>query len=296
MPRLFAPALLVLVALLASPGFAADDNDKVIGALGALQPKSGQVQVSGLGGNVLATLRVGTGDAVKKGDVLADYRAPALGAEDVRVIEAELAQIDGNNAEDLSVQKLAIDKARGDLGRAQENLDSYVKLARQAQVKSVLSERKNAVADARNALDTARAEYKRIEIRAKLARTVAEARLERAMAAAAGGALISPMSGIVMAVLKQPGESADGPVFTIADLSTMQVECEVYEGDLARVSVGQKVTVSSKALGQEIQGTVVRVGRQVNPDNRVGKVWADLDTSDVAARYIGMEVNVKILP
>ena len=52
-------------------------------------------------------------------------------------------------------------------------------------------------------------------------------------------------------------------VLTLADLSRLQVETTDFsERDVARVAVGQPVTVFVEALGKEIPGRVLRIAPQ----------------------------------
>jgi multidrug efflux pump subunit AcrA (membrane-fusion protein) len=54
------------------------------------------------------------------------------------------------------------------------------------------------------------------------------------------------------------------------------------------------VQVSNSALGAPLSGEVERIGRTVDPVNRLAKVWVKLDNPTPADRYIGMQVDVRI--
>ena len=81
----------------------------------------------------------------------------------------------------------------------------------------------------------------------------------------------------------------------MADVSEMIVECEVYEGDIQNIKVGQRAEVSSKALKNTLTGSVFFVGRLVSTDRKVASILVALEQSEEASKFIGMEVNVKIL-
>jgi Cu(I)/Ag(I) efflux system membrane fusion protein len=91
--------------------------------------------------------------------------------------------------------------------------------------------------------------------------------------------LASPVSGIVLekravqGMRFMPGEM----LYQIADLSTVWVVAEVFEQDLARVTVGQPASVSFSALpGKVFSGPVTFVYPTVTPETRTAKVRIQL--------------------
>jgi cobalt-zinc-cadmium efflux system membrane fusion protein len=89
----------------------------------------------------------------------------------------------------------------------------------------------------------------------------------------------SPIAGRVLdrqAVLGQYAEPAT-PLFTIADLSRVWVIAHVFERDALNVTPGSTAHVTVAALpGQEFDGDVALVGRQVDPDSRTVPVRIEL--------------------
>jgi multidrug resistance efflux pump len=74
--------------------------------------------------------------------------------------------------------------------------------------------------------------------------------------------LISPISGVVVSVSGIPGEviSPGQVLFFISDVADLHVETtDLSERDVARVQVGQEVTVSIKALNLDVLGHVTRI-------------------------------------
>ena len=74
----------------------------------------------------------------------------------------------------------------------------------------------------------------------------------------------APISGTVLRVLLRPGESfstiTPKPLLTLADLTGRRVRAEVDEKDVAKVSVGQKVFVTSEGQSsQRFTGHVTRL-------------------------------------
>jgi HlyD family secretion protein len=117
----------------------------------------------------------------------------------------------------------------------------------------------------------------------------------------------APSDGQIIEVIANPGEAVQGRVILrMGDVSEMYVLAEVYEADVSRVRLGQHVEISSSALSQPLTGTVERIGtnvfkrqvRNIDPqadtDARVVQVRARLDNSDEAARFVGLQVDVRI--
>ncbi len=73
-------------------------------------------------------------------------------------------------------------------------------------------------------------------------------------------AVVAPLDGVVtQRNANEGGRSGDGPLFTVADLSTVWVELSVFPRDLAKVRVGQTVRVRSADTGLTADGKVVYV-------------------------------------
>lgn len=70
----------------------------------------------------------------------------------------------------------------------------------------------------------------------------------------------APLDGVVTQRNANEGaQSGDGPLFTVADLSSVWVELSVFPRDLAKVKVGQAVRVRSGDTGLSADGKVVYV-------------------------------------
>ena len=83
--------------------------------------------------------------------------------------------------------------------------------------------------------------------------------------------LRSPFSGIVAEKDLTIGEvvSPERSVYTIADLSTLWIQLDVYEKDLAKVRIGQDVVLSIESYSQEtFHGTVTYIGSLLHETTR----------------------------
>ena len=108
--------------------------------------------------------------------------------------------------------------------------------------------------------------------------------------------IYSPRSGVVMNRFKLAGSYVmEGEtVYDIADLSVVWVWAEIYEYEIAGVSGGTPVSVSSPAYpGKAFAGRVSFVSPEVNKETRTIRVRAELENRDLLLKP-GMYVDVDI--
>lgn len=178
-------------------------------------------------------------DKVRKGQLIAELRADDNRAE----LQEARAQLQQSEA-DLRLFEIEI-------SRAQQLYDS--KVGTKQAVDRALRDRDAAAARC----ETARASVRRLE-----------AVLEKTR-------IYSPISGVVLGRLVQPGESVkDGAsIVRIANLDRTRIEAEVDEYDASRVHIGNKVTIRAEGYdGQKWQGRVEEipdsvVSRRIKPQD-----------------------------
>lgn len=93
----------------------------------------------------------------------------------------------------------------------------------------------------------------------------------------------APIPGIVIAVSATPGEviEAGKELFTIADISTVWVQAEVYEKDLGRIRTGQMAAVRVDTYGdRQFTGKVTYIGDVLDPKTRTVKVRCEVANQD----------------
>ena len=121
----------------------------------------------------------------------------------------------------------------------------------------------------------------------------AKAELQRQRIKLPDGELIAPFSGTVLEIFARPGErpSTDG-VLSIGRSDQMEAVLEVYESDIGRVRIGQRVVLQSENGGfdGELQGRVQRI----NPLIQQRDVLSTDPTADTDARVV--EVHVVLDP
>ena len=92
-------------------------------------------------------------------------------------------------------------------------------------------------------------------------------------------AITASVSGIVTRKLVVPQQyvAAGQTLLEVADLSTVWVEADVYEQDLSRIAVGQRVSVTAPALpGRELPGSVTFIQPIVTGESRATRVRVEL--------------------
>jgi cobalt-zinc-cadmium efflux system membrane fusion protein len=226
-----------------------------------------------LSGRLIA-LKVGLGDRVVRGQVLAVIDSPDLAQ----------AYNDNDKAADasrLTEKNLGRQEAQNRLGVASDrDLDQ----AKSDYAQSI-------------------AEYTRTQARLK----VLGASLETKPAARVL-TVTAPVSGSVTALSVAPGNMINDPtqpLMTIADLSTIWVTALVPEKDIAAVAKNQDAQVTVAAYPDQVRrGKVLFVSDVIDPDSRRGKIRIALANPDYAlkpnmfatATLAGSERSLIVLP
>lgn len=130
-----------------------------------------------------------------------------------------------------------------------------------------------------------------------------ESRLEKAY-------IRSPQGGQIIKIHTRPGETIDSEgIVTLGDTQQMIAIAEVYQSDIPAIKVGQPVTITSPVIEEKLQGTVARIGLQVerqqvvdidpaaNTDAKVIEVSIQLDSAsrEKVAGLSNLQVTVKII-
>ncbi len=125
--------------------------------------------------------------------------------------------------------------------------------------------------------------------------------------------LRSPIDGYILAINTRVGERPKNEgILDIGSSQNMEALIEVYESDINRVFISQKVLLSSENGGfnQTLKGEVIRISPQVkqrkvlstdptgDADARIIEVLVKLDEESIklVKNYTGMKVIAKFLP
>lgn len=204
-----------------------------VSATGTIEPTD-LVEISSELSGTIAEVLVDFNDPVEVGQVLARLDATKLEAQ----LEVQTAQVIAAEAR--------VEQAQATLTQAAENYESAAEL----ESRGVTSHQ--AFVSARTAYDSAIAA---LQI-ADADRNLSEAQLDMQKADLAKAVLTAPIAGIVLVRDVDPGQivaaSLSAPVlFTIAgDLSQMELQVDVDEADIGRISVGDHATFTVDAFDE----------------------------------------------
>ena len=256
------------------------DFSSTVLATGAVKSKVGsEVKVGARVSGKVLRLYANIGDAVKKGQVIAELEKEDLEAK-VNQRTAELEMAEAKLAAIKSLRPREIEKAETDVNQWQATVDlNRMDFARQDellkqdltspqaydQAKEQLAVSETRLASVRKALELAKTGYKEDLRQAAAAVEGAKAALANDKVQLAYSTITAPISGVIASVSTQEGETVaaglNAPVFvTIVDLKRLQVDAFVDEVDIGKVHEGQKVvfTVDSYSA-REFEGKVAAI-------------------------------------
>lgn len=108
--------------------------------------------------------------------------------------------------------------------------------------------------------------------------------------------LFSPCHGIVISQYVKEGDSVDPltSIITIANPDVMRASFDVYEKDLEKIQLTQKVIVTTAAYSDKtFEGKLVFISPRVDENSRTIKIRVDIENKEHFLKF-GMFVNGKI--
>ncbi|NAZ36839.1 efflux RND transporter periplasmic adaptor subunit [Rubellimicrobium sp. CFH 75288] len=262
-------------------------RDRVI-ASGLVAPVE-EVQVSPLvEGQPIDALLADVGDRVEEGDVLARLSTATL--------ELQLSQLAANRASvraQIAQAEASLVQAVANAEEAERVAERTARLAQEGTVPRAQADQAQAAAIAARAavgvaeqgVEAARAQMELVEAQ------IANAELQLARTE-----VRAPVSGLVVGRNAQVGavaSAAAGPLFTLVRDGELELRAELAEGDLLRVSPGQRATMTAVGSTAPIEGVVRLVEPTINPQTRMGVARIALD--DDARVVQGMFLTAEIL-
>jgi HlyD family secretion protein len=134
---------------------------------------------------------------------------------------------------------------------------------------------------------------------------VARAHVNRVNAELQRSYIRAPVDGRVLDIITRPGELiGEHGIIELGQVKNMFAIAEVYETDIRHVRVGQRATVSSAALDQDLTGTVKHIRQKVQKQDEIGtdpaarkdariiEVRIELENSAAAASLTNLQVDV----
>jgi HlyD family secretion protein len=302
----------------------------VVMGLGTLLPEGDVVTVAppfGAGDARVASLRIGEGDRVEEGAVLAvlDSERTLLAA--VATAQAQLVAREATLAQvKLSVQASRAE-ARATLARAETAYQNTVREFERVETlrqrgfaaEQNFDQRRAARDEAAREVERAQAVLSRYgsgDLDAQADVRVAERNVDtakadvaRAVADLDNAYIRSPIAGTVLTIHARPGEKPGTQgLMNLGNIERMTVEVEIYQAQIGRVALGNAVEVTAEALPQPLEGRVTRIGLEVgrqtvvdaspaaNTDARVVKVTVTLEpaSSRPARQLTNLQVTARI--
>jgi HlyD family secretion protein len=262
----------------------------LIAGPGRVEPFSEDIKIGSELSGRLKSVNVEEGDAVRRGQVLAelenaDYLAQVeSGRANVAAKQAALRKvINGARHQERDEAWSSVDEAKAVMENAQSELHrrrelfaagvvSQEELERYAREAEVAKAKYQAAVEQHSLVDDHAREEDRSLAEADL--QLAQSQLQEAQARYEKTFIRSPIEGTVLRKHHRSGESVSNsstvpdPVLTIGDRQVLRVRVDVDETDVSKVRVGQKAYVTADAFGkQKFWGRVVRVGQQLGPKN-----------------------------
>lgn len=221
-------------------------------ATGSVQPiESRLAHVRPLAQGRILDVLVKVGDRVSRGQPLARFdnvEAGAVATERDRA-RAELARL----RVQLGTATRQVERARrlAEIGAAPQR-EYEASLGEQQQIEASIHAQESAIAG--------------LDVRLRRFGTA-----DAAADASSVAAISSPIAGVLVRAAAAPGDVVDATteLFTVADISRLYVEAQVFEKDLGAVRKGQAATITVDAYPDErLPGTVAVVGAALDPRTR----------------------------
>lgn len=249
--------------------------DARLALIGNVQPAVSVNVFSRVPGQIIATIPVEKGDAVKTGDVVATL--------DRDVIDAQLAEARAG----LAAATAGREQARARLAMLEKDRQRLAALfAQNAVARQTLDHIEAEVTATGQALRLAEAQEKR-----------ARAVIRQLMVQSDNHIIRAPADGVIAVRHVDPGAlTAPGlPIVSIADERNVKVVFQVTEKDLPRIRRGMAVQVAVDALaGTVFDGTVDLISPTVDPATRSADVEVRIPNPDRRLAP-GMYARVSIL-
>lgn len=143
-----------------------------------------------------------------------------------------------------------------------------------------------------NRIDTQRLQAQAGVAQAEAAVTLAKLNRNRAE-------IRAPFDGVIALIDINAGDAANPagrPVIRVVDTTSLRVEVQISDADIANVSLDQRVTVSVDALaGQQFEGTVTFISPIANIVGNVRSYTIHIDLDDTTNLRAGMSARVNLL-
>ena len=297
MKKIFLACLICSVFFVYWTATAAPADEQKIGALGRIKPRGGVIHISIPPGNIISSVLVKRGDFVKKGTPLVISREAYPNEAELSIAEIDLKEAETGGKKAIEIKKLEASIAEMEMEHARSSLKRLLEGGRETYSDQTREAKEHAVKLAETKFTLATKELEQLKLNREINASRASAKVRAGRLKAQQSRISAPINGTILEINQKIGGPADGePVVKMADSSRMDVVAEVFEGDVFKLSVGAKATITSKVLARELTGRIVAIGRIVSPQTRNVEIIIALDDPAPASRLINHEVHVSINP
>lgn len=268
---------------------------------------------------VISEVLVQQGQRVAKGDVLARLNVDNLQNQVAQAeanYQSALAKLEklknGPGSAEISAKQAAIDTAKRtvtietDIYREKERLynEGKASLSEFLAQKSKLESAKGQLKSAESQMTLLKQIDPSDVIVAEQLVNQTKAALDMAVVNLDGISLKAPTGGFILSVNGKPGESATaassqgGAFIVMADSDLIYLDADVFEDDVGKVQIGQKVDIAFNAIpGENLAGTVASLSSLASTDSSgivKYKVTIVMDKSDERIRS-GMTASLSLI-
>lgn len=238
-------------------------------------------------------------------------------AGELQAQRAEIARLQADRTGSLAAQRAAVERLQAEVQNARLEYERYESLYQQGAVSASQRDAKRlAYITAQQQVQQAQAELGRIETTSQQQIQQAQATLDRlaevrpvdveaaeaevqsakasvveAQANLEQAEVRSPRAGQIIKIHTYPGEKiADQGIVTLGQTQQMKAIAEVYQSDILKIQEGQPATITSPVIPDSLQGTVERIGLQVEQQQVVDEDPA----ANIDAKVV--EVHIRLDP
>lgn len=279
------------------------DIREIVSASGKIFPER-EVKISSDVSGEIVELYVKEGDSVKAGQLLARINPEAYAS----AVESASAGVSVSRSE-LARSRSGIENAQAQIEQTKSQVDNARRVHdrnKKLRADGVISAQDLETSEANLAqleanLRSAQASFRSAEQGAKSAEynvVSSNASLKEITTSLNRTTILSPTAGIVSKLNIEKGERVVGTVqmtgtelMRIANFNSMEVQVEVSENDILRVSLGDTTMIEVDAyLDQKFKGVVTEIGSSAASSNATQEMQL---TSDQVTNFI---VKIRILP
>jgi HlyD family secretion protein len=242
------------------------DFIETVAVSGSLVPREEILVAPEVEGFRVQDLKADVGDRVKKGDVLAILVQESLDAQ-LAQSDASLARADAA----ISKAKSAIAEAEAHVAEANASFDRAKPLKNSGYLSASTYDQREAAAKSSQAQLVASHDGLKLS---EAEKAQVEAQRRELLWRRANTEVRAPADGLVSRRTARIGGMASGvaePLFRIVLRSEVELDAEVIETELAKMSAGQKAKINVAGVG-DVTGTVRLVSPEVDKTTRLGRV------------------------